>query len=106
MAIEIDQFRLGKLFENPSTFYELVSSRKGYVSKTEEAFDCELISPGWQALGCIVMYVLVHKEQKAYPIMLSSEDLTELRQSLEQLQIQLNGAALINRGGTGFGFGL
>src|ERR1017187_5211631 len=46
--------------------------------------------PGWTAMGCVLLAVMIHHEKKAYVVMLSSEDCTAMRETLEQEQIGLN----------------
>ena len=106
MATELDQFKLHALFANPSEFYELMVTRKGYVPKPVIEFDAELVSPEWTSMGCVILVAMVHHERKAYVIMLSSEDCTAVRESLEQQQMGLNMAQLVNLPRFGFGFGL
>jgi hypothetical protein len=102
MATEIDQFKLSALFANPTHFYQLMVERKGYKPQQTIEFDAELIAPGWHALGCVLLVTMVHHERKAYIVMLSSEDATGLRESLEQQQLAVNTAQLFSRPRLGF----
>jgi hypothetical protein len=106
MATEIDQFKLHALFANPSEFYELMVNRKGYIPKQVVEFDAEIVAPEWSSMGCVLLCLMVHHERKAYVVMLDSEALSSMRESLEQLQVGLNMAQLITRPRFCFGQGL
>jgi hypothetical protein len=107
MAIKIDQLKLHELFADPSELYKQMVAQKGYVPRQQTEFDAELIAPGWIALECVVLVVMVHHERRAYVTMLSSEDLTGLRDALEHLQVNLNATTLISSSGRmPFGTGL
>jgi hypothetical protein len=106
MATEISQFQLHALFGNPTEFYELMISRKGYVPKQLVEFDAELVAPSWTSMGCVLLCAMAHHERKAFVILLDSSDCTALRDSLEQQQIAVNAAQLFARPRLGFGSGL
>jgi hypothetical protein len=106
---EIHQFKLAELFADPAGLYERLINRKGYFPKAPAIeFDAELLTTGWTSLGCAICCVMVHHERRAYIVMLDSVDLTNMRSSLEQVQIALNQSQILNagRGTIGFGFGL
>lgn len=101
--IEIDQFDLHAMFADPSSLYEQIANRRGYSPKQVVEFDAELIAPGWSSMESVLLVAMVHRERKAYVVMLASEDLTALRETLAHLQISLNAAGLLNAGHPVFG---
>jgi hypothetical protein len=106
MNVEINQFDLHRLFADPSELYDQVAAKKGYSAKRQAEFDVELIAPGWTALECVLLVVMVHQEKRAHVSMLPNEDLTALRESLEHLQVSLNLTRLVSGAADGFGTGL
>src|ERR1035441_738266 len=90
MSVEINQLKMREMFADPSAFYERMVNRKGYTPKQEVEFDAEILSTGWTAMGCVLLAVMIHHEKKAYVVMLSSDDCTTMRETLEQEQIGLN----------------
>jgi hypothetical protein len=105
---ELDQFKLHAMFADPSDLYEQLVNRRGYTPKQVVEFDAELIMPGWSAMEHALLCVMIHRERKAYVIMLNSDDLTLMRDSLEQARIAVNSAGLLKAGHPNqvFGFGL
>jgi hypothetical protein len=101
--VDIDQFQLHDLFADPSGLYEQMVNRRGYEPKQVVEFDAELITPGWSAMGHVLIITMAHRERLAHVIMLSSEDLSALRETLSRLQISLNTAGLLSTGHPVFG---
>ena len=80
-----------------------MANRRGYTPRHVVEFDAELIAPGWSTMGHLLLVVMVHHDRKAYVIMLASEDLTALRENLEQSQIAVNTHSLLSTGHPVFG---
>lgn len=104
--IDIDQFKLHDLFADPEGLYRQMVNRRGYTPKQVVEFDAELIAPGWSAMDHALLIVMAHSSRRAYVVMLSSEDLTVLRETLAQLQVSLNTAGLLKAGRPHPAFGL
>jgi hypothetical protein len=94
MAIDLSEWELAALC-NPASFYEAIVSAKGYMPKLAVvAGDCEFLVTNFAANGCIVCGTVVHRTREAHVVMLSNEDMTELRERLAGVQVELNSAVL------------
>ena len=98
MPTEIDQWKLGQLFGHPAELYELVANRKGYASKAPVIQgDCEFVVLDIVSMECGLCVCMVHAERRAFVMMLNSEDISAVRESLQQLQTGMGYLALAGR---------
>ncbi len=87
---EISQFKLAELFGDSSALYEKLVRRKGYLRRTQVEFDVDLAETPWISMGCGLLIVMVHQRKEAFIVMLSSEDVAAMRESLAEMQVSLN----------------
>ncbi|SRR6266702_3502843 len=98
MATEIDQWKLGQLFCHPAELYELVANRRGYTPKEPVIQgDCEFVVLDIVSVGCGLCVCMVHAERRAFVMMFSHEDISAVRESLQQLQTGMGYLALSGR---------
>jgi hypothetical protein len=94
MAIDLNERELAALC-NPASFYEAIASARGYTPKLAIVpGDCEFLVTNFAAKGCIVCGTVVHRSRKAHIVLLSSEDLTAMRERLAGVQVELNSMVL------------
>jgi hypothetical protein len=93
--IDLKEWELAE-FSDPASFYEAVTSSRGYTPKLAiVAGDCEFLTTQFATKGCVVCATLVHRTREAHLVLLSSEDLTAMRERLAALQVELNSMLLV-----------
>jgi hypothetical protein len=108
----LHQFKLEDNFGDPSALYQAFVNRRGYVARPSvTGFDVEFrpaeFSTRFDDCGYAISVVLVHRERKAYPVMLNTDDLADLQESLGLVQVSMNRNDMLNAGkNSTFGLGL
>lgn len=102
MAVELKESQVKEVLANPAAFYELLTTRKGYVPKAPVCEgDNELVLTDVAALDCLVACVIVHKRREAFLLLLSAEDVAEFRgrlgDGLTSMNMQTFTQAIIRR---------
>ena len=93
--IQLESWDLPTLCD-PEAFYTALTSSKDYSAKPAVIpGDCEFVTTDFAAKDCVVCATVVHSKQEAYLILLNSEDLTAMRESLAELQVGLNSLQLL-----------
>lgn len=93
--IQLESWDLPTLCD-PGAFYAALTSSRDYSAKPAVIpGDCEFVATDFAAKDCVVCATVVHSKREAYMVLLSSQDLTSLRESLAGLQVGLNSLQLL-----------
>lgn len=89
--ISISERQVKTVLANPAAFYEMLTARKGYAPRIPLCDgDNELLLSDVSALGCLVACTIVHKRREAFLLLLSRDDVAELRDRLTDALVSMN----------------